>query len=245
MAFSIDDFRNDIRKKKLAIIARNKSSGKIGGKSPAGGGTQRPMGAGATPIRKGTGNFAKADGARVRVSLSPDGQTKEKFNTLALYLSQLHILKDGPVEIAGRKAVSIIKKRTLAGISIHGKRFSRLKRKGDRPKRVKGRRYSERKARAIRSLPKPPGATVAPPLSNLYLTGNLYRSIRFWKGKVDGGVGFVVGVNRGKTKMEALALGRADMKARPFIGLNKGELEIVTTAFLKNINRRFRKILVG
>jgi len=189
-------------------------------------------------------NSIVSKGARTKVTLAPSTGTAEKFNILAEYMAAIGTIHDGPLDIAGRKAVSIIRKRTLTGVSVFGSRFRRLKKRGDPPSRLgKRKRYSEWKAGAIKSLPKPPSQTVSPPMSNLYLTGNLYRSIRFWKGSKGGKPALTIGVGRNVVKASAIAFGNARTPARPFIGLNAKEMTIVTDLFMSRMTRRFRAVL--
>jgi len=83
-----------------------------------------------------------------------------------------------------------------------------------------------------------PTGSVSPPKANLYLSGSMLNSLRYWASAQKGAKATVtIGVSRHKGLANILNQGRRNrpMPARPFIGLSDRERRIVTNKFAASI----------
>lgn len=160
------------------------------------------------------------------------GMSKRKLTAMGLYMENLHLVNNGPLDVVGNRAIEMIKARMRQGKAIDGSPFAPLSESYTKRKK----QYMKRGKFGNKRVPQPPSRSALPPKSNLFLTGGLYRSLRYWKKKNPNNVPTItvgVGANKGFALM--LHEGRFNMPARPFLGLSNREMEI--------LSRRFRREL--
>lgn len=197
-------------------------------------------------------NITQVLGGR-ELRASEGGLSSQKLNILSKYLLS-DIKKLGPntpLDIAGREAKRLIRKRTLKGIDRNGNQFKRLSGKGTR----KGSNYNRKKKKALADgkITLPQGS-VAPPKSNLYFSGKMLNSIGYFKDKRPGLSRFAFGLTiglRGSNNQymsnKALATlhhtGAGKLPSREFMGLTPNERQQVIQKFKSGLTRAFAQKL--
>jgi len=176
--------------------------------------------------------------ATVTMSIDRKGHGFRKLEAIQRYLENMTSIPNGPMEVSGRHAVHMIKRRMSRGMALDGTRFKMLEEY-----------YAKRKTEMIKKgahgagVPSEKGLyTMKPPTSNLFLTGKLYGSIRTWKSRVQlpgvrqGAPGMTVGVSVDKGFAQKMN------KERPFLGLTDSEVGILSREFMRNVRVGIGKI---
>lgn len=154
-----------------------------------------------------------------------------KINAMHLYLENMRNVKNGPLDVVGRRAVSMIRTRMVRGKDIEGADFAPLSKSYAKKKE----QYYRRGKFGNKPVQQPPMKVAKPPKSNLFLTGGLYRSVQYWKVNANGNPAITIGVNKDKGFAAMLHHGRFNMPPRPFIGLSNQEIGVLSRLFKREL----------